>query len=83
MKKSIRPLGFTRGRRTGHLGPEKEIAGKTNRIAADGKLTRFEKFRNRFLRFLDRIFPYKKPVVILYVLVTCGIACLTVHEYRS
>ena len=28
--------------------------------AANEKLTRFEKFRNRFLRFLDRIFPYRK-----------------------
>src|SRR6476469_5264068 len=38
-----------------------------------GKLSRFDKFRNRFLRFLNRIFPYQKPVVILYVLLTCGI----------
>src|SRR6185369_4231948 len=36
----------------------------------NGKLTRFEKFRNRFLRFLDRIFPYQKPVVVLYTLLT-------------
>ena len=43
---------------------------------ADGKLTRFEKFRNRFLRFLDRLFPYEKPIVIAYVLVTCGIVVL-------
>ena len=40
------------------------------------KLTRFEKFRNRFLRFLDRILPYRKPVVIFYVLLTCGIVGL-------
>jgi multidrug efflux pump subunit AcrB len=39
----------------------------------DAKLTRFEKFRNRFLRFLDRIFPFQKPIVILYTLVTCGL----------
>jgi multidrug efflux pump subunit AcrB len=37
------------------------------------KLTAFEKFRNRFLRFLDRLFPYQKPVVILYTVVTCGL----------
>jgi multidrug efflux pump subunit AcrB len=42
----------------------------------NGKLSRFEKFRNHFLRFLDRIFPYQKPVVILYMLLTCGIVAL-------
>lgn len=42
-----------------------------------GKLTRFEKFRNRFLRFLDRIMPYRKPVVALYlVVVTAGAVLL-------
>jgi multidrug efflux pump subunit AcrB len=40
------------------------------------KLTPFEKFRNRFLRFLDRLFPFQKPIVILYVLLTCGVVVL-------
>jgi multidrug efflux pump subunit AcrB len=39
----------------------------------NGKLTRFDKFRNRFLRFLDRLFPYQKTVVVLYTVVTCGL----------
>ena len=42
----------------------------------NGKLSRFEKFRNRFLRFLDRLFPYQKPIVILYSLLTCSIVLL-------
>jgi len=42
----------------------------------NGKLSRFERFRNRFLRFLDRTFPYQKPVVILYTLLTCGLVGL-------
>src|SRR6476620_8145620 len=42
----------------------------------NGKLSRFEKFRNRFLRFLNRTFPYQKPLVILYSLLTCGIVVL-------
>src|SRR3954454_2420118 len=41
-----------------------------------GKLSRFERLRNRFLRFLDHIFPYRKPIVILYVLLVCGIVAL-------
>jgi multidrug efflux pump subunit AcrB len=36
-------------------------------------LTRFEKFRNRFLRFLERLFPYRKPIVVAYTLVTCAV----------
>ena len=39
----------------------------------NGKLTRFDKFRNRFLRFLDRLFPWRKPIVIAYVVATCGL----------
>ncbi len=39
----------------------------------NGKLTRFEKLRNRFLRFLDRLFLFQKSIVILYVIVTCGL----------
>jgi multidrug efflux pump subunit AcrB len=39
----------------------------------NGKLTRFDKFRNRFLRFMDRLFPYQKGVVVLYTVVTCGL----------
>ena len=41
--------------------------------SGNGKLTAFEKFRNRFLRFLDRLFPYQKTVVICYTVITCGL----------
>ncbi len=42
----------------------------------NGKLTRFDKFRNRFVRFLDRCFNYQKSLVILYFLLTCGAVAL-------
>ena len=42
----------------------------------NGKLTGFEKFRNRFLRFLDRLFPFQRPIVILYVIITCGLVAI-------
>ena len=41
-----------------------------------GKLTLFDKFRNRFLRFLDRLFPYSKIMVTGYVIIISGIAYL-------
>ncbi len=47
-----------------------------NSTDGNGKLTPFEKFRNRFLRFLDRLFPFQKPIVILYVIVTCGLVVI-------
>jgi len=42
----------------------------------NGKSTRFEKFRNRFLRFLDRLFPFQKLIVILYTIITCGLVAI-------
>jgi multidrug efflux pump subunit AcrB len=39
----------------------------------NGKFSQFDKFRNSFLRFLDRIFLYQKTIVFTYVLVTCGL----------
>jgi multidrug efflux pump subunit AcrB len=49
---------------------EKQLNG------GNGKQSRFDKFRDRFLRFLDRIFPYQKPVVILYTVLICGVVLL-------
>jgi len=42
----------------------------------EGKLTRFERFRNRYLRFLNRLLPYKKIITSLYVIIITGIAVL-------
>ena len=44
------------------------------------KLTRFEKFRNRFLRFLNRIFPYRKPIVTLYIILVTAAAVLLLNS---
>lgn len=42
----------------------------------NGKLGPFERFRNRFMRFLDRIMPYRKPVVLGYLVVIISIAAI-------
>ncbi len=54
---------------------KKKLLGKKSNDG-NGKLTPFEKFRNRFLRFMDRLFPFQKPIVILYVIVTCGLVII-------
>ncbi len=41
-----------------------------------GKLTGFERFRNRFLRFLNRMLPYRKAIVIAYIILVSGAAWL-------
>ena len=43
---------------------------------AGGSLTRFEKFRARYLRFLNRLLPYKKIVTTAYVIIITGLAFL-------
>jgi multidrug efflux pump subunit AcrB len=43
---------------------------------ADKDATRFEKFRARFLRFLQRILPYRKPIVVAYIVLVSGAAVL-------
>ncbi|PSK91436.1 efflux RND transporter permease subunit [Taibaiella chishuiensis] len=42
----------------------------------DGKISFFEKVRGRYLRFISRMMPYRKPIVIVYLLGSCAIAAL-------
>ncbi|NII25377.1 efflux RND transporter permease subunit [Pseudoflavitalea sp. X16] len=43
---------------------------------SNGKLTRFEKFRGRYMRFLDRLLRFRKPVVAASLIVTIGAVML-------
>lgn len=45
----------------------------------DGKVSGFERFRARFLRFLERLLPVRKPVVALYVVLVLGGAWLMLN----
>jgi multidrug efflux pump subunit AcrB len=50
------------------------------RNATEGKtLTRFDKFRLRFLRLIDRMMPNRKPIVIIYTIVAFGLAFLLLN----
>jgi len=42
----------------------------------DGKISRFEKLRMRFLRFIDRMMPKRKAIVIGYLVIVGAIAAL-------
>ena len=39
-------------------------------------MTRFDKIRERFLRFIDRMMPYRMPIVLTYLVLTTGAAVL-------
>ncbi|MDB5119637.1 MAG: acriflavin resistance protein [Sphingobacteriales bacterium] len=55
---------------------QKKILVEREDFNMDGKISLFERFRNRFMRFLDRILPYRKPVVLIYLLAISGAAVL-------
>lgn len=46
---------------------------------AGGKMTLFDKFRARFLRFMERLFKVRRPVVIVYVLGVCAVAAFLLN----
>lgn len=47
-------------------------------IDHDGKLSYFERTRVRFVRFIDRMLPYRKPIVLVYVVGALGLAALLI-----
>jgi multidrug efflux pump subunit AcrB len=59
---------------------QKEILLERASQHKDVKMSRFDKFRDRFMRFLERTFPYRKPVVIGYVLLISGAAFLLLQN---
>ncbi|HEV2353978.1 MAG TPA: efflux RND transporter permease subunit, partial [Puia sp.] len=46
----------------------------------DGRETRFDRFRKRFARFLDRIMPFRLPIAVAYILLGLGGAFLLINS---
>jgi multidrug efflux pump subunit AcrB len=42
----------------------------------DGRITLFDKFRNRFMRFINRILPARKIIVSAYIVIALGLVVL-------
>lgn len=57
---------------TGDAAAKAHLADATD-IDGDGKISRFEKLRARYLRFLDRMMPYRKVIVVGYLAVMGGL----------
>jgi multidrug efflux pump subunit AcrB len=45
----------------------------------DGKINFFERFRNRYMRFINRLFDYKKPVTLVYLFLSAGLVLLLLN----
>lgn len=58
---------------------QKKILVESDDFNNDGKISRFEKFRNRFVQLISRLLPYRKPVVLLYLLIITGSAALLLN----
>lgn len=68
------------------LTPESEKDTFTQRKALiredldnDGKVGKFEKFRLRFMRFIDRLFVFRKPVTVIYLVGITALAILLLN----
>ncbi|MEX6688476.1 efflux RND transporter permease subunit [Danxiaibacter flavus] len=70
----------------GQLPPEldtwdqKKILTEHEHPDSKGKISLFERFRSRFMRFINRMLPYRKPITIAYILVACGAAFLLLNS---
>ncbi|MDR0791979.1 MAG: efflux RND transporter permease subunit [Chitinophagaceae bacterium] len=45
-----------------------------------GKMSRFDKFRIRYMRFIERIMPYRKAIVTLYIVVIGALSVFFLRE---
>ncbi|UKT62178.1 efflux RND transporter permease subunit [Pedobacter mucosus] len=59
-----------------HTLNQKKVLVERADFSGNGKIGFFDKFRNRFMRFIDRIMPYRKAVVIVYLIAIVSIAAL-------
>ncbi|MBX2926014.1 MAG: efflux RND transporter permease subunit [Chitinophagaceae bacterium] len=51
---------------------EKKILVEREDFNNNGKVGLFERFRNRFMRFINRLMPYRKTIVVAYSIVITG-----------
>lgn len=62
--------------REGDTWDQKKALVEIDDSNSNRKLSRFERLRLRYLRFIDRLMPYRKPIVIAYLLIISGLAYL-------
>jgi len=63
----------------GDAWEQKELAIKNATEGAGGKLSRFDRFRLRYMRLVDRMMPKRKGIVVIYSIAACGLAFLLLN----
>jgi multidrug efflux pump subunit AcrB len=63
----------------GDAWEQKELAIKNATDTMGKKLSRFDRFRLRYMRLMDRMMPNRKVIVIIYSIVACGLAFLLLN----
>jgi len=64
----------------GDAWEQKELAIKNATQTNGKKLSRFDRFRLRFLRWIDRMMPHRKWIVVVYSVIACGLAFLLLNS---
>ncbi len=59
---------------------QKEILVHRADSDQNGKISFFERVRGRFIRFITRMMPFRKPIVITYLIVTSALAVLLLDK---
>ena len=57
---------------------EKEMLAHREDLDNDGKISFFERVRARFVRFIGRTLPYRKPIVVVYMVGALAVAALLI-----
>ncbi|ACT92409.1 efflux RND transporter permease subunit [Dyadobacter fermentans] len=62
--------------------PDAQKEALIHRADADqnGKISVFERVRARFMRFINRTMPFRKPIVVAYLLVTTALAAFLLNS---
>ena len=58
---------------------QKKVMADREDFNNNGKISRFEKFRNRFIGIVGRMMPRRKSIAVLYLLIISGIAVLLLN----
>jgi multidrug efflux pump subunit AcrB len=77
--KHVHPHPNTHDPKADTWDEKKELAVRED-FNDDGKITVFDKFRNRFMRFMNRILPARKIIVSLYIVVALGLVALLLNN---
>lgn len=66
------------GHEADHILSKKELAERAD-LNSNGKLSIFERVRNRFMRFMERIMPARKLIVSVYIIAGIGLVVLMLN----